>query len=101
MVRTPSAHAIIESPTDSISGNPHDLWEQIPHNVEGFYGPHKTGFRIGHVEELDNFEMKRSNAVRRKPMRSNPVAQRLDSGGERSYRPFTYLLPIEPTPCKT
>ncbi|KAF9730353.1 hypothetical protein PMIN01_11222 [Paraphaeosphaeria minitans] len=47
------------------------------------------------VEELNNFEIKRSNAVRRKPFATKPGACKPGAEVYESGRPLSYLLPIQ------
>jgi hypothetical protein len=101
IVRIPSVrstHAIIETVTDSIIED-HHIVQESQQRLACFYAPRKAGFRSGHVEKLGNFEIHRSNAVRRKPMLQKPVAQRQNPDVQCSVRPFSYILTTEPTSC--
>ncbi|KAK7184836.1 hypothetical protein PSPO01_09147 [Paraphaeosphaeria sporulosa] len=54
----------------------------------GLFAPRELGYRPGHVEELDSFELKRSNALRRKTTASRH--RRVLSHG--CYMPLRFFL---------
>ena len=59
----------------------------------GLFSPREGEFRTGHVEELENFELKRSNALRERPSASEVVTKFVDTVPDPTARPFSWMLP--------
>ncbi|KAJ4344841.1 uncharacterized protein N0V89_012585 [Didymosphaeria variabile] len=68
----------------------------------GLFAPREGGYRVGHVEELESFELKRSNAVREKTSPSKTHARHANADRSRpepSARPLSWMMPVgQPLP---
>ncbi|KAF2440871.1 hypothetical protein P171DRAFT_488457 [Karstenula rhodostoma CBS 690.94] len=108
LVRLPSVrsmHASIEDASDCISSADSGVEVEDAsqcsdeYNFSGVYAPpRENGSRAGHVEKPGNFEMKRSNAVRRKASPYKPTRPTLRPKIQQSDRPFSFLCPTESLP---